>query len=498
MEQTTSGKRVRIQGLIWLILFLFATLPYLILVSQFSVNFDFDYQEFYWVLKRSFFQSFASASLTLCLAFFLSFGLRAYSVSISDRFINFSCLVPFFMPPLFIVLSMMAWIRPFPMGVWSVIAAHVFLSVGYCSLQLARIRGSRLGSMAETCVTMGVSRGSFQKNIFLPLVQRDLSLLWLLIFFQSFSSFAIPLLLGGGQAASLEVLIYELIRIQGNWGAAIVISLAQGAIVMALGSLISKSFSIETDRRGFSQDPYLVRSVGYLFPTVLFLMALGLFKESSIFVHFDFLKSGQIWNQIASSLSVAFGTSLGVYFFLLLLSFVWQEGLKADFFLRYSGPTPALTGFSILIFFPTMTFGFYFQSILALILISFPFFMKSDFAPLLRSLESQKQLAQVLGAHKLKTFVYVVWPQLHSAILRISALVGIWAMGDFSVSRLLATRDHTLALEIESLASHYRLDQAISLSFVLLFFMVVFYFLWKALGYVVGQTIKEKLWSVFN
>lgn len=485
---------MRLRGPVWLALLAFALLPYFVLISRFSINFEFDSEEFFWVLKNSVFQSFVSATLSLFVAFFLSFGLRVRPRTFLHKLMNFSCLVPFFLPPLFTVLALMAWVQPFPMGIWSVIAVHFFVSVGFCSLQLARVRESRFNSISDTCQVLGVSRWQFQRSIFFPLARRDLGLLWLLIFFQSFSSFAVPLLVGGGEASSLEILIYELIRIQSNWGAAIGVSLIQALIVFSLGYFVFSSRQFENVEKGSTGDSYFVNYLGMIFPFSLLVVTVGLFKESSWVAGMDFLSQPHFFEQMGGSLALGFGTSFGVYVFLFLLGFVWREGFLSKFFLKYSGPTPALTGFSVLLILPTVTFGFYLQSILALMILSLPFFMRSEFGPLMKNFERQREVGMILGSSDAKIYFYLVWPQLHPLLVRISGLVGIWAMGDFSVSRLLATRDHTLALQIESLTSHYRLDQGISLSLILILLMSVYFILWKGLFYVARQAIEKRLW----
>jgi ABC-type Fe3+ transport system permease subunit len=235
-----------------------------------------------------------------------------------------------------------------------------------------------------------------------------------------------------------------------------------------------------------------------IFPLAVGILIFGLLKDFDWY-RFDGLFSNSLFLfRLSQTLLLGTLTSLFVYLFLVLLAFSWKQGFWEKFFLRYSGPTPVLTAFAFLLLFPTVHFGFMVQAVFALTVVSLPLFMKTDFLSSLKKLQSQREIAVVLGANSLSSFLLVVWPQIHPVLMRISAYVGIWSMGDFAISRILATNDRTLALYVNSLVSNYRLNESVHFAVLLLGLMMIYFLVWKGIGHVVGQKLSQTLWRLYT
>ncbi len=487
---------MRLQNGILSALAIFVLLPFVVLLYHFRISFQIDWAEFFWVFRNSFFQSFCSASLALLLGLFLSFVFPTEKNSFS-LLIYLSSLLPFFTPPLFLLIALMNLIQPFPLGIASGIGVHVLVYSGFVAYQIFLLSQSRMSGYASHCRLMGTSFLRYFFSVFLPLLKRDLGLLWIFVFFGSFTSFAIPMMVGGLQTSSMEVLVYEIIRYQANWGSAVALSLIQAIVVFSLGYFLQESIRGEI-AESLQTKTYTFVKGCFVFPLIVAILFFGLFKDID-WSRLSVLSSSSLFiSRVSQTFLLGIFTSLFVYFFLVLLAFSWRQGFWEKFFLRYSGPTPVLTTFAFLLLFPTIHFGFLVQAVFALTVVSLPLFMKTDFLSNLKKLQSQREMSIVLGANAWTSFLLVIWPQIHTVLVRISAYVGIWSMGDFAISRILATNDRTLALHIDSLVSNYRMNESVHFAIMLLGFMMIYFILWKGIGYVLGQKFSQTLWRLYT
>jgi thiamine transport system permease protein len=78
-------------------------------------------------------------------------------------------------------------------------------------------------------------------------------------------------------------------------------------------------------------------------------------------------------------------------------------------------------------------------------------------------------------------------PQLVRPACFVAGLSSLWAWGDFALSRVIAERDVTLGMTIQSLMSGYRLEIATFLVWILLFGGAATFFLFEGAGRVFGQ-----------
>jgi thiamine transport system permease protein len=58
---------------------------------------------------------------------------------------------------------------------------------------------------------------------------------------RGFGSFSVPLVVGGARGTTVEVLIYEKIRLSGHWSEAIILALLQSVFIFTLAFIVQKS-----------------------------------------------------------------------------------------------------------------------------------------------------------------------------------------------------------------------------------------------------------------
>ncbi len=450
-------------------LVLFLVFPFVFLIYQFRIVGLPDMGEFWWAFKNSFIQSFFSAVLSLVLGFWAATGLIGISgtrYAWSRPFLEILCLLPNFLPPLFILLSILNAIDPFPMGLSGIIIIHTLMNFGLTAILLVGIFESKVGTLAELAYVEGASRWLFYTKGLFPYLKKDLFLLGLFVFVVCFGSFAVPLIVGGGRGTTLEVLIYEKIRLSNDWGGAVLIAFVQSLFIFSLSLVAGRGQSAWNARpsnlsllKGYSGIVLILGvSAVYLIGYVQGFIE-GLPMISTLYD----LQSALAWNFLGS-LAIGLTTGLCCFFILMLIAFVSPKKWFGRFLSGYVAPSTALACFCLLIMGPNEGLYPFLKIPLALVLLSITSLFRMGWDSELQKLEPQVTVAYTMGASSWQCFREVLLPQLLTRAGLLSGLASVWACGDFAVSRILAHRDVTLAMTTETLMSSYRLHQAIVLS----------------------------------
>lgn len=451
-------------------LVLFLLFPFFFLLTQFGISRIPDTGELLWAFRNSFIQAFFSAFFSLALGFWAALGLIACNEASSRRrrrfILEILCLLPNFLPPIFILLSILNVVEPFPMGVAGIVLVHTVMNFGLAAVLLAGIMENKLGGVAELAYIEGASRVSFFLRGLFPMLKKDFLLLGLFIFVVCFGSFAVPLIVGGGKGTTIEVLIYEKIRLSSDWGGAVLLAFLQSAFIFALSFIASRGRGASSTRLA---NLKLVQSYGGI-AVILFISALylygyveGFFSGLSMLSTFYDLQSALFWNFLGSLL---LGVSVGAlcYVGLMAIAYCWPKAWFERFLNGYVAPSTSLACFSLLLIGPNEGFYPFIKIPLALTLLSLNSLFRMGWDGELHALHSQMTVAYAMGASHRQIFREVLFPQLSVRAGLLSGIAAIWACGDFAVSRILAHRDLSIAMMTETLMSGYRLNQAIVLS----------------------------------
>lgn len=474
---------------------LYLVFPFLFLLFQFRISSWPEGQELFWAFKNSFLQALFSSAGSLALGAWVAFGLICFNKENRRQsririILEMLCLFPNFLPPLFVLLALLNLIDPFPMGIIGITIAHTVINFGLIAVMLAHIIENKIGSLAEQAYIEGASRWLFLRRVFWPLLKHDLFLLFLFVFAICFGSFAIPLIVGGGRGTTVEVLIYEKIRLSSNWSEAVILALFQSAFIFVLSVLAKQRNSTGGPAR--SSNLRLLRS----FSGVLALMgvmgfcALGYFQGLREGVHqikdFYELQSPLIWNFFGT---LAMGLSVGLlaYGSLLLIAYCWPRRWFERFLAGYVAPSTALCCFAFLILGTNESFWPFIKIPLAFNLLCVASLYRMGWDGLLRGLENQIHVARILGAPAPQIFKQVLLPQISERAALLAGVAAVWACGDYSVSRILAHREVTLAMMTETLMSSYRLGMATILSLSLIVCGAICFFTIRGVGRVLGR-----------
>jgi ABC-type Fe3+ transport system permease subunit len=125
--------------------------------------------------------------------------------------------------------------------------------------------------------------------------------------------------------------------------------------------------------------------------------------------------------------------------------------------------------------------------VIAMVILFLPVLYRLELKTRLQSLDSQVEVAQLMGASHALIFNQIVFPQVFPSILFLSGLGAFWTIGDFAISQIIYGEHVTLALYIQSLVGSYKLELANVLVFLLLFLGFFVFILFREMRHVVSQ-----------
>jgi thiamine transport system permease protein len=438
-------------------------------------------------------QAFLSAVMALGLGIFGAYGLEAAQNRFgraNGKFLEAISLLPNVAPVLLFLLAVMKFL-PGLRGLAGIIIVHGLLNTGLVAVSTLRLFRGKVAGLADLAWIEGSSRFNFLIRVALPLLSSDLRMVFMFVFAICFSSLAVPLVIGGSQATTLEVLIWQTLRIDGNFSRAFGIAILQIASILLLTFLLRHRTRSSVATVVRSSQPLLSNIWGLLFvlaPSLLLIAALldRPWVGASLLFQSDVL-AGEVVRGFLGSVGVALGTGVAVGICLLLIAFVEPRGAWRRLLLGYVAPSSVITGFALLVLWRALGVATYFKIIIALTLLTVPSFYRLYWDASIAALRDQRTVAMSLGASASLTFRRLVFPQLIRPVCLIAGLSSLWAWGDFALSRVIAERDVTLGMTVQSLMSSYRLEIATFLVWILLIGGAATFFIFEGVGRVLGQ-----------
>ncbi|MNJ92696.1 thiamine transporter membrane protein [compost metagenome] len=450
-------------------LVLFLLFPFLFLLTQFRLGSAPDWAELRWAFKNTFYQAFLSTVLSLFFGLWSALGLISFSSGRKRHWrfpLDILCLLPNFLPPIFILLATLNTIEPFPMGIVGIALVHAFMNFGLVAVLLAGIIESKLGGVVELSYVEGASRWQFFSRAFFPILKKDILLICLFVFVICFGSFSVPLVVGGGRGTTVEVLIYEKIRLSGEWGDAVILAFLQSLFIFAVTFIANRGRAQSIERWA---NLKLIRMPSGI-AVLLLISALYMYGYGQSFIAglpllatFSGMQSALLWS-FTGSLLMGLTVGLLCYGGLMLIAYSWPKRWFEKFLNGYVAPSTSLACFSLLILGPNEGWMPFIKIPLALTLLSLNSLFRMGWDGELHSLQSQVTVAHTMGASHRQIFKEILFPQLANRAGLLAGIASVWACGDFAVSRILAHQDLTIAMMTETLMTSYRLSQATVLS----------------------------------
>jgi thiamine transport system permease protein len=438
-------------------------------------------------------QAALSAGASLALGLLGAFGLQAVLLSrgpVVARWCEALVLLPNAVPVLLVIIAALK-LFPWARGLPGIVLVHTVLNAGLIAVAAVRLFRAKISGLAELAWIEGSSRWRFFRRGVLPLLWMDFQLLFLFVFAVCFSSFAVPLVLGGSRATTTEVLIFQKIRIEGDWLGALALSSVQMLVLFVMTMVLRRENPTAMVGRA-TRAPLLSWGPGLiaiLLPTLLLIVGMteGLGAGLRQIRNMEFL-GRELPSLIARSFVVGVGSGLACATALLMLAFLAPQGWLRRFLIGYVAPSSVLTGFALLILWrdPSQAAAMV-RMIVGITIVAVPSFYRLQWDATLQGLEGQRQVARTLGASDGLIFARVIFPQVIRAALAIGGLAAFWAWGDFALSSVVASRAITLAMLAHSLMESYRLDAATVLVWLVVLGGAVTFFVFVGVGNVVGS-----------
>lgn len=469
------------------IVFLFSCsillLPYIFLLLGLGKQVSLDQEETIWALRNSFEQGFYSMLLSLFMSCFLLPGYWFFKGKFKFL-LQIILLLPSFVPPLFIVMSFFWWMNPFPIGTIGVVLVQGSMNAGLLTVLIDRSIDKHQG-IIDAALVMGAKRFRIIFEIF-RIIRSEISLYLLMIFTFCFSSFSIPILVGGNRSTNLEVLIYEKLRLDARAGEALTLSLLQLFLISFL-SLILLKFNGKTNFEWKNSSEYSTKRLSNTFSlflifiySIFFILPLVLVSCFSLrsLLLIDSLPS-EILSLLPDTLFMAFASSL--IFLILAVIYIW--GFPLYYLPRLSkswiSPSLAVLGFSFWLLPASSSLIVYAISLAIFFFISV---YRMIIDPKLETLRGQINVARVMGASDSLIWKQILLPQLWPTICFSAGIVAVWSLGEFALGKILLSQTRTWAQLAEDLMSSYRIDQALALEFLILILACLFLLFYRSLG----------------
>lgn len=382
-------------------------------------------------------------------------------------------MIPCFLPPLMVILPLMSgasFLHVEVFGLLGIVLVHVIMNLGLVSVLIVRLLEFKVGPMVELSWVEGASRWMIIKRGLLPILYPDLLAIGFYLFVVSFASFSVPLILGGPGAITLEVLIYEKIRVYGDWSQAITLGFGQ-ILLLFLFSIGMRPSWMRAPVRPVNLQILGLRFFVVVPLLVTFLIGVGQFqgliKGMSLLFQSPVLMA-ELPGMILGSLFVGLGTG-GLLFLLMVLvaGLSPHRGLQR-FLFGYTAPSTVLVGFAFLLLGIQGWLQIHLAIILGLTILMLPALYRMLAQAKVESLQQQVVVARVASASWWLIFRRLIFPQVRREFWWLAGMGSFWACGDFALSSLVAERNSTLALAVKAYMTSYHLERATALNFVLL------------------------------
>ncbi|HAA85136.1 MAG TPA: iron ABC transporter permease [Kosmotogaceae bacterium] len=234
------------------------------------------------ILRFTLFQALLSTGLCLVIGIPAAYYYGRFRGTLSDFLSNIT-FIPFFMPSISMVIGFLVMygrngiVNSFlnilgigPIQILYTFGAILMGHVFYNSPILIRILGSALRNVPPSVIENARIDGSSYLKTFLfvelPLVMPALIASTILIFSYCFTSFAVVLILGGSQYATLEVAIYMYLRLLARPEIAVALACVQFGFIFAFGL----TMSFLEKRESFEYEGSYIRKSSRLFYYIVF------------------------------------------------------------------------------------------------------------------------------------------------------------------------------------------------------------------------------------
>ena len=372
-------------------------------------------------------------------------------------------------------------------GLHGIIIAHLLMNGPFVARALLQALGRQPGTRLMLGAALGFNASATFRHIDWPVLRRELPGLATLVFLLCFTSFAVVLTLGGGpKNATLEVAIYEALRIEADFGRAAALAALQFVLCLGLTGLLAFFNHRPAEAAGGTRPMIRPDSAARglkAFDGAAILLGTALIAPPLLAVLAGLpalprLATAEVLEAALTSALLALAAGLiAVTLALALASPVpgkanaWHGKAMDLAALAMLGlpPFAFVTGLYVLLR------GLGNPAALGLLLVplvnglmALPFAYRLISPPLALNAERHGRLAEALGLTGLSRLRLVDWPVLRAPLLAAFAMAMALSLGDFGVIALFGGGDLvTLPYLLADRLGSYRSEEAAALALLL-------------------------------
>lgn len=464
---------------------IFLLIPYLVLLIKFPEFKVSDPYELFSVFKFTFLQAFLSALISTVTGVFVGLSLASTFSSKKYKWWELICYLPCFIPALFIMFSYLNIAQLLQVnisGLFGIVAIHSLINIGLVAALYATVVISKTSLSNKLSLVQGLNKFDYVFKILIQLTIKDIIFIFSTVFIFCFTSFSIPLIIGGVSSTTLELLIYEKLIVQNDVGQAFTLAVTQFlflVLVMFFANKIQpKEISFEDNKVVF-------------FKTKSFLaipMLITIFLTLGMFLNFNF-SIGNVFSFETLIYSVLFAVICGYSMFCFCqLVFALLPSNKLEKFLAlYSSPSTVLVGLAFILLFQNHIVLLQFSVICIFIILFFPYLYKMFVQTFISELLPSLKLARVMGGARFLRFKMISFPLSFHACLFMAFLTSVWVLGDYAVSSLIFEADKTLALKAKNYMRSYRMSEASNVIVLIVICELILFLIYKGILNVSGK-----------
>ena len=387
------------------------------------------------------------------------------------------CLLPAFLPPLVTVLAYInvsEWFFRFPFSWSAVLSVHVLMNIGLSAVFISRLWSHHTGDLSAYAFLHGATKWLFLKKLLFFELRKDMILLFLLVFSFCWTSFSVPLLVGGVSGQTIEVFIAEKLKVPEAWPEAMALFALQTVFLLTFFL-----FLYGKERPKITQEEEQKLYLLPCWPWVIFPLFSPFLILSGLVAPLMRTFTNRVWADIwlikvdiisayLQSLLVGLGVGLATFAGLSIVAYCLRDLFLRHFLLAYTSASTAFMGFAFLLLGTDSLGAVWLKWVFGLSLLFLPALYRLRGEQVLARLKEQDQVAQLMGASPKMIFRKIIHPQCQKAFWFLSGVASFWAIGDFAYSSIVAGDQSHLALLIQELLASYRLELATLLIWLLI------------------------------
>lgn len=397
-------------------------------------------------------------------------------------------------------------------GLHGIVLAHVAMNAPFMARALLDAFERQPGERLRLAAALGFGPAAMFRHVDAPVIRRELPGLAALAFLLCFTSFAVVLALGGGPAnATLEVAVYQALRVEADFARAAALAFLQFGIGLGFVMLIGAGMrrvpeQAAAERRAERPDA----AVGWLRQADRAALALGLLvclppmlATLAALPQLPALIEAEVARATLTSLAVAFAAGA-----LAVLLAVWLAlvARPSDYGPGRPGRSRAAE-FAVLGFIGLPPFAFVTglyvlargmadPALLSLALLpvvnalmALPFAYRLVQPPLALAAERHGRVAAALGLKGIDRMRVLDGPALRRPALAAFALAAAFSLGDYGVIALFGSAEfQTLPALLSSRLGAYRLEEAGAVGLLILLLVAALAALADRLGRMGGRS----------